>query len=78
MAAPLAVDEMARGVMLPRLRDVRQRKLVTQAELARRSGVAVSTLSRLEQGHGPAELATIQRLADALGVEPDALMGPAA
>jgi transcriptional regulator with XRE-family HTH domain len=71
------VEDMARGVMLPRLRDVRARRLLTQQELARRSGVAVSTLSRLEQGHTPAGFPTVRRLAEALGVEPAALMAPA-
>jgi transcriptional regulator with XRE-family HTH domain len=67
---------MARGVRLPRLRETRVRRLLTQAQLARRAEVAVSTLSRLEQGHTPAELATVARLAAALGVPPEALMGP--
>jgi len=67
---------MARGVRLPRLREARVRRLLTQAQLARRAGVAVSTLSRLEQGHTPAELTTAARLAEALGVPPEALMAP--
>jgi transcriptional regulator with XRE-family HTH domain len=66
---------MPRGVMVPRLRAVRLRRLMKQAELARRAGVSVSTLSALEQGHHTAALDTVQRLAAALGVSPDALIG---
>jgi transcriptional regulator with XRE-family HTH domain len=67
---------MPRGVMLPRLREVRLRKLVKQADLAQRAGVSVSTLSALEQGHHTASLSTAQRLAEALGVDPAELMAP--
>lgn len=67
---------MPRGVMLPRLREARLRRLVKQSELARRAGVSVSTLSALEQGHHTASLSTAQRLADALGVDPAELMAP--
>jgi transcriptional regulator with XRE-family HTH domain len=62
--------------MVPRLRDVRLRRLVTQADLAERSGLAVSTISALEQGSHTAALGTVRRLATALGVEPEALMAP--
>ncbi len=51
--------------MQPRIKDV-----------AERAGVSVATLSKLEQGHGTAALATVRKLADALGVEPEALMAP--
>jgi len=67
---------MARGVRLPRLRETRVRRLLTQVQLARRAVVAVSTLSRLEQGHTPAELSTVERLAAALDVAPETLMAP--
>ena len=67
---------MARGVRLPRLRETRVRRLLTQAELGRLADVAVSTLSRLEQGHTPAAFPTVKRLAVALGVPPETLMTP--
>jgi transcriptional regulator with XRE-family HTH domain len=74
--ATITGTEMPRGVTVPGLRAARLRRLLTQAQLAERAGVAVSTLSRLEQGHGPAELATVLRLAEALGVEPRELTEP--
>lgn len=67
---------MPRGVMLPRLREARLRRLLKQTDLAERAGIAVSTLSALEQGHHTASLSTTQRLAEALGVPPETLMGP--
>ena len=69
---------MPRGVALPRLREVRLRRLVTQAELAARAGVSVATISKLEQRgrDSTAALATARKLAAALDVEPQALMAP--
>jgi transcriptional regulator with XRE-family HTH domain len=61
--------------MLRRLRDVRERKFLTQRELSERSGVAQSTIARIEQGLQPARITTARRLAEALGVEPQELLG---
>jgi transcriptional regulator with XRE-family HTH domain len=69
--------DVPRGVMVPRLREVRLQRLVTQTQLAERAGVAVSTISALEQGNHTAALATIHRLAEALGVDPAELTRPA-
>ena len=55
-----------------RLREARRRKVWTQEDLARESGVPVVTISRIEndrQEHQPRP-STIRRLAGALGVEP--------
>jgi DNA-binding XRE family transcriptional regulator len=69
--------DVPRGVMVPRLREVRLGRLVTQAQLAERAGIAVSTISALEQGNHTAALATVHKLAAALGVEPAELTRPA-
>jgi len=42
--------------------------------LGERTGVAFDTISKLENGHRPARLATIRKLAEALDVEPKELM----
>jgi transcriptional regulator with XRE-family HTH domain len=67
-----------RGVSLPGLRATRRRAFLTQAELAARSGVGLSTILRLERGDVPAAFSTARKLADALGVAPDALARPPA
>jgi transcriptional regulator with XRE-family HTH domain len=53
---------------------VRQRKLLTQAELAQQSGVTEVTINRLENGQHQARYSTIKRLAEALGVDPQELL----
>lgn len=62
---------------LPHLRAWRRAAGWTQVELAYRSGVEVGTISRLERGlgvSGAARISTVERLADALGVENHDLM----
>lgn len=61
---------------LPKLKEVRERRLLTQAELAQRSGVAETTINRLENARHEARFSTVRKLAEALGVEPEALMEP--
>ena len=51
-----------------RIRQLRERKGVSLRELARRSGVGVATLSRIESGEANPRLSTLLLLADALGV----------
>ena len=57
-----------------RLREVRESRLMTQGELARRAGVTAITISRLERGMHRPRFATVRRLAEALGVQPQALV----
>ena len=57
-----------------RLREVRESLLVTQGELSKRSGVGEATISRIESGHHLPRFSTIHKLANALGVDPKALM----
>ncbi len=55
-----------------RVRSVRDRRVWTQGDLARESGVPVVTISRIENDRheGQPRPSTVRRLAAALGVEP--------
>lgn len=57
-----------------RLREVRENALVTQEELAQRSGVGKASISRIETGHHVPRFSTIKKLAAALDVEPQELI----
>jgi transcriptional regulator with XRE-family HTH domain len=63
-------------VGLSRLRLVRQRKALTQQQLAERAGVNRVTIARLEGGQDDPFPTTVRKLADALGVVPEELMEP--
>lgn len=52
-----------------RLRAVRERALMTQDELAERSGIAQTTISALELGKQQPRIKTVRALAEALGVD---------
>ena len=56
-----------------RLREWRQRRLLTQEELAKKSGVGVTTVIRIEAGQ-EARISTLRKLAAALEVTPDELI----
>ncbi len=60
---------------LPRLRLVRQEAVMSQEELAEKSGVARDTISKLETGRRGAYPSTIRKLAAGLDVRPQLLMG---
>jgi transcriptional regulator with XRE-family HTH domain len=57
-----------------RLRQLRVERALSLRALKERSGVAYDTINKLENGKRPARLATIRKLAEALGVEPGELM----
>ncbi len=59
---------------LPRLREIREDKAMSQRELADESGVAQSTIVELERKKRDAQPSTTRKLAEALGVEPVELM----
>jgi transcriptional regulator with XRE-family HTH domain len=65
-------------VKLTRLKDIRQRKALTQQQLADRAGVNRVTIARIEGGKDEPFPTTVRKVADALGVEPEDLLGPAA
>jgi transcriptional regulator with XRE-family HTH domain len=60
---------------LPHLRSFRQRAVMSQEQLAERSGVARDTISKLETGQRGAYPSTIRKLAAGLDVEPQMLVG---
>jgi transcriptional regulator with XRE-family HTH domain len=57
-----------------RLRDLRKRALLTQKELADKSGVGVTTIIRIERNQVEPHGSTIRKLAEALQVEPHELV----
>jgi transcriptional regulator with XRE-family HTH domain len=59
---------------VPSLRRIRESRFLTQDELAERAHLNVMTISDLERGAREARLRTIRKLAEALGVEPGALV----
>ena len=71
-------SSMALVVKLARLRFIRERKALTQRELARRAGVSHVTIARIETGQDDPYPTTVRKLATALGVEPEELMEPQA
>jgi transcriptional regulator with XRE-family HTH domain len=62
-------------VELPHLRSFRQRAVMSQEQLAEKSGVARDTISKLETGRRKAYPVTIRKLAAGLEVEPRILIG---
>jgi transcriptional regulator with XRE-family HTH domain len=60
---------------LPHLRGLRQRAVLSQEQLAEKSGVARDTISKLETGRRKAYPTTIRKLAASLDVEPQMLLG---
>ncbi|MGH3090070.1 MAG: helix-turn-helix domain-containing protein [Rubrobacteraceae bacterium] len=60
---------------LPHLRVFRQRAVMSQDQLAQKSGVARDTISKLETGKRKAYPSTIHKLAGGLRVEPQMLLG---
>ncbi len=58
---------------MPTLREVRVSRLLTMRELARRAGVALSTVYLLEAGRTRPSLRVIRKLSAALGVAPEAV-----
>ena len=57
-----------------RLRDLRKRALMSQRELAKRSGVGVTTIVRIERNQVEPHGSTIRKLDEALEVEPQELV----
>ena len=57
-----------------RLRQLRRERALSQRDLTRMTGIAHDTISDLETGKRRAQLRTIRKLAEVLGVEPKELM----
>jgi transcriptional regulator with XRE-family HTH domain len=62
------------GQVMSKLERVRRMQALTQEELAERSGVTRSTISRLEDGLQQARPSTLRKLAAALGVPPSEIL----
>jgi transcriptional regulator with XRE-family HTH domain len=74
-----AVLEEAPSVRkLSRLKEVRERKALSQRDLAQLAGVSPDTIRRLESRGDTANHVTVRKLAAALNVEPHELMEPEA
>ncbi len=59
-----------------KLRETRKRRLLTQQQLAERSGVGIATIIRIERNQVEPRGSTIRKLAEALGVNPHELVKP--
>ena len=57
-----------------KLRETRKHALLTQQQLAAKSGVGVITIIRIERNQVEPQARTIRKLAEALGVEPHELL----
>jgi DNA-binding XRE family transcriptional regulator len=66
--------EQVRGRPLPHLKAWRINKLMTQAQLIEKSGVARATVVRAERGSESVSFANIRKLAEALGITTDELL----
>ena len=60
--------------MRVRLKQWRQRRLLTQSELAERVGMTLGTINRIERGVHEPRFSTIRKLAIALDATPDDLV----
>jgi transcriptional regulator with XRE-family HTH domain len=58
-----------------KLREARTRRLLTQEELAEKAGVSPSTVVNVERDQQEPHFRTIRKLAKALDVEPNELLG---
>ncbi len=63
-------------VRLPRLRMWRERRALTQQELAAKAGISRVALLRIESGEAEPRPKTVRHLAEALELQPDDLMDP--
>ena len=57
-----------------RLKEIREKKFITQRELAAKSGVGLTTIARLELSRQRPRISTARKLAVALGIEPGELV----
>jgi transcriptional regulator with XRE-family HTH domain len=72
-SAPDAVAEVDVG---ERLRDIRRLRRATLRTIAERAGVSESFLSQVERGRASASIASLQRIAGALGISVSDLFEP--
>jgi len=65
--APVAAGKLA-ALVQRRIRELRLAQELTQQELCERAGISVDAITRIESGKRVPELATIEAIANALGV----------
>lgn len=63
-----------RAALAGEIRAARARKNYTQGELAERSGISRATIARLEAGTRSADVVQLIAIADALDVDPGAML----
>lgn len=63
-------------VMAVNLRRIRHDKKLTQEEVADRAGLSARYIGAIERANKAASVTVLGRIADALGVEPAALIAP--
>jgi transcriptional regulator with XRE-family HTH domain len=62
-------------VKLARLKELRTKQFLSIRELAEKAGVSPTTVAEIESKGRDAHPRTVRKLADALGVAPDELLG---
>ena len=68
-------DHDSAGGIGARLRHLREARLLSQRDLATRSGVSQTTIVHIERGQTRPHPSTLRRLTAALAVDPDAILG---
>jgi len=61
---------------MAKLREIRERRYMTQEELAGKAKLSKSTIATLEVGSHRPRMRTMRQLAEALGVEPGEIEWP--
>jgi transcriptional regulator with XRE-family HTH domain len=77
MAKQMSRESDVSGILRANLRKLRERRELTQAELGKRAGLQPASVSHFETGQRVPSLETLVRLADALEVTVDVLLGRA-
>jgi DNA-binding XRE family transcriptional regulator len=67
-------DDCGMGVLGTNLREAREKLGLTQEQVAERSGVHATEVSRIEAGKRDPQISTLERLAEAVGVKPGQLL----
>jgi transcriptional regulator with XRE-family HTH domain len=71
------MNTQPKNTFAARLRELREKAGLTQAQLAQRAGLHLSAVTRFEHGRREPSLASAAKLAAALGVTVDELIRPA-
>jgi transcriptional regulator with XRE-family HTH domain len=61
---------------MSRLRELRERAVLTVRDLSQQSGVSEDAITKIENGHRKARPSTLRKLAKVLGVQPQELLPP--